>query len=278
MTIAPPPCEGLNLWTLSSARKVRNQGGTAHDAYRAIMGYQGTTRRPLKESEVWRAINRAFETDLAPVSVPKPAPPGWRKEKTAVATLRYEMESADLWERSPIRIDEGFSQLYCLRALFPDPQGLVCVGKSTFEFHTARIDQFRDLTQCAFIVPCYMTKRKGLTQDGKPSMHCLDNCGPRRFVVCDFDEPGADQHASIIWHLKDLAKLIMVVHSGKRSLHAWFQMPEDREPHFWEVALGFGADPALMRNRSSFVRMPQGTRDNGSRQLVFYFDEEGIKG
>lgn len=160
-----------------------------------------------------------------------------------------------------------------LKWLFPNPGGLVCVGKSTYEFHTARLDQFKDLTQCQFIVPCYMSKRKGLTQDGKESMHCLDNCGPRRFCVCDFDEPKSNDHPAIIWQLRKTFDLVMALSSGGKSLHAWFNVPEDEEEDFWAHAVPLGADPALMRNRSSFVRIPYGTRDNMARQMPIYFDQ-----
>ena len=46
----------------------------------------------------------------------------------------------------------------------------------------------------------------------------------------------------------------------------------DEEDDFWKQAVPLGADPALMRNRSSFVRMPHGMRDNGKRQSVLYLD------
>jgi hypothetical protein len=42
------------------------------------------------------------------------------------------------------------------------------------------------------------------------------------------------------------------------------------------VAVPMGADPALMRNRSSFVRIPYGTRDNGNPQMPLYFDQSKL--
>ena len=122
-----------------------------------------------------------------------------------------------------------------------------------------------------------MEKKHGLTQDGKPSMHCLDNCGPRRFCVCDFDEPASKDHPAIIWQLRKTFDLVMVLTSGGKSLHAWFWLEPDEEEDFWKAAVPVGADPALMRNRSSFVRLPYGTRDNGKRQEVIYFNQSKIK-
>lgn len=277
----PFPHDGINLHVISCARKCQLAGISAGEAEMKIMAFQGTTRRPLKTSEVKRAVERAYQTSL-------PDSPNFQKREKAKWVPAQTRQSAyrsvpkglaavDLWEASPDRIDEGMTQSIILDWLFPDKEALVCVGKSTYEFHTARLNQFKDLTQCQFIVPCYMEKKHGLTQDGKPSMHCLDNCGPRRFCVCDFDEPASKDHAAILWQLRKTFDLVMVVTSGSKSLHGWFWIEPDEEEDFWKAAVPVGADPALMRNRSSFVRLPYGTRDNGKRQEVIYFDQSKIK-
>lgn len=265
---------------LATARKCQLAGLAAWEAVREIMNFQGTARRPFKSGEVQRAVEKAYSTTLADAPVIRVKKETWQPIKTRQTNYRSGLRHVDkyhLWEASPWRIDDGVTQRMILDLLFPDPEGIVCVGKSAFSFHTARLAQFKDLTQCQFIVPCYMTKRTGITQDGKESMHCLDNCGPRRFCVCDFDEPRSSEHPSIIWHLRKLADLVMVLSSGGKSLHAWFSVPEDQEEPFWKAAIQCGADPALMRNRSSFVRIPFGTRDNGNIQTVVYFDPSKIK-
>ena len=280
MTLEPPPHDGVNLWCMASARKCQIAGMTTGEAEQQIMAFQGQTRRPLKGTEVRRAIEKAYATTLpdSPTYVKK-FQQKWEPSKTRPTNYganSRKVTVADLWDVSPWRMDGGTTQRMILDLLFPDPAGLVCVGKSAYEFHTARLDQFRDLTKCQFIVPCYMTKREGLTQDGKPSMHCLDNCGPRRFCVCDFDEPKSAEHPAIIWHLSKSFPLVMALSSGGKSLHAWFSIAEDDEEDFWDAAVPMGADPALKRNRSSFVRIPYGTRDNGAIQEVLYFDPSNI--
>ena len=280
MNIESPPTNGINQWMLSTARKCQLAGLAAWEAVREIMVYNGTARRPFKTNEVNRAVEKAYNTTLDTAPIARPKKDKWEPIRTRRTNYRKELKWVDryhLWESSPWRIDEGVTQRMILDLLFPDAEGLVCVGKSAFEFHTARLAQFKDLTQCQFIVPGYMSKKTGLTQDGKESMHCLDNCGPRRFCVCDLDDPPPDQHPAILWHLAKLADLVMVVSSGGKSLHGWFMMPEEREDQFWQAAIKSGADPALMRNRSSFVRIPFGTRDNGNIQTVVYFDPSKIK-
>ena len=277
MQLEPPPHDGINLWCLSSARKCQFMGMTPYEAESAILAFNGQTRRPLRQNEVRRAVERAYATVLPETTAHKPAKDKWEPMRTRKTNYRRTVTEREIWEASPWNIDHDLTQADVLRMLFPDPAGLVCVGKTAFEFYTARLAQFKNLQETQLIVPGYMTKKRGVTQDGKPSMHCLDNCGPRRFCVCDFDEPESGMHPTIIWHLRKLADLVMVVKSGGKSLHAWFSVAPDDEPDFWRAAIKCGADPALMRNRSSFVRMPMGTRNTGQRQGVLYFDPSKIK-
>ncbi|MFM7182995.1 MAG: hypothetical protein ACKO2G_16245, partial [Verrucomicrobiales bacterium] len=164
--------------------------------------------------------------------------------------------------------------------LFPDAGALLCIGKDARNFRTATIEEHgrEAMASAALIVPCYMTAREGVTQDGKPSAHAKSNTGERRFIVCDFDEPKPEDHPRIIRHLAKFRQLVCVVSSGGKSLHAWFPaLGEEADETFWKLAIFLGADPALMRNRSSFVRMPGGLRDNGNRQVVHYFDLAAAK-
>jgi hypothetical protein len=281
MDLENPPHDGINIWILASAGRCKFYGLTEHEAESRIMAFQGQTRRPIKRTEVTRAISKAYNSHFEPDKQYNPPPkPKWEPSQTRPTRYRGKTNGAteyDVWESSPTIIDDGVNQKMILEWLFPDSNGLVCVGKSAFEFHTARLDQFKDLTKCQFIVPCYMTSKHGMTQDGKKSMHCLDNCGERRYCVCDFDEPASVDHPAIIMQLKRVFDLVMVLNSGGKSAHAWFNVPASEEDDFWEAAIAMGADPALMRNRSSFVRIPFGTRDNGKEQRVLYFDHTKVE-
>jgi hypothetical protein len=289
MKIDSPPMHGVHTWCLTAARQCQLQGVDPAHAHSLISAFEPQLRRKFQPNEVRNAVEKAYSTTLPPrpedakfqKPLPKPAKASkpktsWDESRTNIMAKVHQVQPIDIWEASPVMIDDGFTQDFCLNALFPDPDGLICVGKSAMHFHTARIKDFRNLMDVAFIVPCYMTSKYGTTQAGKRSMHALDNCGPRRFCVCDFDEPSSDHHASIVWHLKQTYDLVMVLSSGGKSLHSWFNVPEDEEERFWKTAIPLGADPALMRNRSSFVRMPLGMRDNGARQGVFYFDPTAI--
>jgi hypothetical protein len=117
-----------------------------------------------------------------------------------------------------------------------------------------------------------MSAVTGWTKDGRTSKHTLANTGPRRFLVCEFDTGTADDHAALLLHLATLAPLVCAVHSGGKSLHGWFYvhgMADERIERFFRYAVSLGADPATW-TRSQFVRMPDGMRDNGKQQTVFF--------
>jgi hypothetical protein len=210
---------------------------------------------------------------------PEPAWPALNRERRAVI-IRDGYRLADLWEASPIRVDwTGSRTEAIIAALFPG-NPLLCCGKSSSEFATRTREKWRSkLAALPLIVPSPMTKRFGLTKDGKKSEHCLDNTGPRRFLVVEFDQGTLDEHAALLWHLAQYGPLTLAVFSGSKSLHGWFAVhdqAEDKLHAFMRYAVTIGADHATWV-RSQFVRMPDGTRENGKHQAVYYFDPAAIQ-
>jgi hypothetical protein len=92
-------------------------------------------------------------------------------------------------------------------------------------------------------------------------------------LVVEFDQGTFDEHAALLVHLAKLAPLVLVVHSGNKSLHGWFYcegQSEEKVVRFFQYAVSLGADQATW-TRCQLVRMPDGLRDNGKRQSVIYF-------
>jgi hypothetical protein len=129
-----------------------------------------------------------------------------------------------------------------------------------------------------FLTPSPMAAKYGPRKsDGRQSAHTLSNTGPRRFLVIDYDDnAGADIHASASMYLAQRYPLTLGLHSGGKSLHAWYYVagqPEEELRRFMAHACELGGDPAMW-TRSQFCRMPDGTRDNENRQTVYYFNPE----
>src|SRR5438105_4788019 len=129
----------------------------------------------------------------------------------------------DLWENSPTRFEDNRSHTEAIMDVLFPPDTLLCVGRSHSRFETAPRDKLRGrLHKMQFIVPNPMIARFGRTLSGKRSSHTLANTGSRRFIVAEFDTGTIDEQAAIIWHLAFQAPLSLVVHSGGKSLQAWF--------------------------------------------------------
>jgi hypothetical protein len=179
-----------------------------------------------------------------------------------------------LWEESPVRIEDNSTHTEdIIDALFPG-NPLLCCGASVHNIDTKPREAWRgQLAKLQFIVPSSMTAVTGRTQDGRESKRCLANVGPRRFLVVEFDGGTIDEQAKLIRQLAVYGPLSLVVHSGGKSLHAWFLVAGESEEKihaFFAYACRLGADPATY-NRAQMVRMPDGRRENGKRQAVFWF-------
>ncbi len=253
----------------------RKSAMDAGEAARHLQSYDGTLRRQLAKNEVERAVERAYSAKLdAPIKFERiPELPEWNSRETARLYRETGTTVQDLIDASPQQyLDLHPSEI--LKLLFPDPSGLLCIGFDKSTFATATLVEFEDLEKCQFITPAYMTAIHGETLEGKLSMHSKSNTGERRFIICDFDSPPSEEHAAIITHLDSFRPLAMALSSGGKSLHAWFPVSGSIEDDrlFWRLCIALGADPALFRNHSQFVRMPNGTRGNGKPQSVIYFN------
>jgi hypothetical protein len=129
-----------------------------------------------------------------------------------------------------------------------------------------------------YVVPSAALRRVGRKTDGKPSEHAKTNYGPRQHVVLESDrkELNKDIWAKLLLHLAEFAPLVMVVDTGGKSLHGWFDcegVPEAQVATFFNYAHQLGADPKMM-DIFQLARLPNGTRTGGARQSVIYWDSE----
>lgn len=116
-----------------------------------------------------------------------------------------------------------------------------------------------------FIVANPMTATIGRTQEGKLSARCLDIAtASRTYIVIEFDRGTPWEQAAILssLHTEDRVPLIMVVWSGGKSMHGWFdvrRLSEDEKQDFFGWACTLGADASLW-DPCKLVRMPGGRR------------------
>jgi hypothetical protein len=307
LSACPATGGGVHLWLFRMARVLHpffeDKGRMADLLAQASAG----CGREVPESEILAAIANSqacawqprgklgLGRDRQPVSRPvsletaSPSFSSWPQRNDeqieAVVAASDVAGLADLWEASPVRPDWEEPQTEeLIDRLFPG-NPLLCCGKHiNRDIGTGTREEWRgQLAVQQFIVPSPMTAEEGSKKSGTgTSVRCLDNTGPRRYLVIEFDQGTKDTHAVVLWHLARLAPLVMVVHSGGKSLHGWFACQGSSEAlqlRFMRYAVMLGADPATW-TRCQFVRMPDGLRRRpsafGVRQSVFYFNPNNL--
>ncbi len=281
---APPRAgEGVHAWLFRVARQLHAHL-PAGEIVTLLENLVANCGRHVPRNEIVSAVQNSLpcawqsKGNTAPVQSPTKWP-GVNKEQRE-AIVRDNGGLADLWELSKPRIeDNGQHTEEIIDRLFPG-NPLLCCGKSQSDFDTKPREDWRgELAQLQMIVPSPMSAIIGLTKDGEESQHTLANTGARRFLICEFDTGTADEQAALLLHLGTFAPLVCTVHSGGKSLHGWFYVhgqPEDKVLKFFRYAVSIGADHATW-TRSQFVRMPDGIRDNGKPQTVFFLNFKSME-
>ena len=201
--------------------------------------------------------------------------PRWPNAEPALiaAVLKGEGSVSQLETSSPVQEPWELTPAVILDRYFGE-NDIMSMGKTKTHTDTETRDWFRGREhEYQFVVPNPMSASCGTTQDGKPSKRCLDNSGPWVSQVIEFDHGTLDDQARL--HLKlqvQGAALRMVVYSGGKSLHGWYDVkhwPQDQFDRFRRDAAMLGADRALF-TACQFVRVPNALRDNGKIQKTVY--------
>lgn len=279
MLIAPPPAgEGVHGWLYRVARQLHAHLPAVEIVALLESRVQGCGRH-VSRKEITDAVQAAMLTawqpngNAAPVKAAAKWPSVNQEQRAAI--VRDNGGLADFWELSRPRIEDNEQHTDEIVDKLFSGNPLLCCGKSSQEFDTRPREDWRgELSMLALIVPSPMSAITGQTKDGKESKHTLANTGARRFLICEFDTGTTDEHAALLIHLAGYAPLVCAVHSGGKSLHGWFYVhgqPDAKVEKFFRYAVSLGADP-MTWTKSQFVRMPDGRRDNGNRQTVFFLN------
>ena len=288
LAACPAAGAGVHNWLFRVARVLHPFYADKHELAALIDSAALGCGREIPASEIAAAIANSAACAWTPGQKTAPASGSrWplRNEEQIEATVAASDVTGlvDLWEASPVRFDDAPATEAIVDALFPGNPLLCCGRKVNDHYGTGTRAEWRgQLADFQFIVPSPMTAEEGRTQDGKMSPRCLENTGPRRFLVIEFDRGATDTHAAVLWHLARMAPLVLAVHSGGKSLHGWFACAgadEETLLRFMRYAVSLGADPATW-TRCQFVRMPDGLRPRPAtwpvRQQVFHFNPHNL--
>jgi hypothetical protein len=282
--LASPPRrgQGLNLWFFRVTRVLHafRSPGDIIELLRAA-----THGEPLQHNEIERAVERSKALAWRPGGPPvehRPAHPKLEPERRARVIAQEACTLSQLIAASPEQFSaDGEPQTErVIDAMFPDSP-LLCVASNRWNAATRpRKTWGGHLARLPYMVPNPMRAKIGINQDGERSERCLDNVGPRRYLVIDQDQGYGteDEQVAVIKHLARCLRLVLVMHSGGKSLHAWFAaagVPEERIDQFFNLACHLGADPQMLVP-CQLARIPDGRRENGNRQRLIFFDPEAV--
>jgi hypothetical protein len=300
----PTAGDGVNRWLFSGALKLHRLKIEAEEIEELLEEATADCGRAMKPNEISRAVRNSAPGTL------KERP--WRRKwpqrnYEQIEAIGLEgVRLSELEQQSPVRLDPSENHAEgATDSLFPgDP--LLCAGPSSkFVLTRWRKEWSGFLSRQQFIVPSPMIKRKGRTQDGTLSARSLENVGPRKFLIIEFDFVETDENgratpaaamlrrlaargvsvldlcAALHAELAHVRPLALVVHSGGKSLHGWYpcggDAEEDNMHRFMRFAVSLGADPVTW-TRIQLVRMPDGVRENGKRQRILYFNPAVLNG
>jgi hypothetical protein len=309
--LATPPVagQGVHNWLFATACSLHEAGIGRAEKMTLLRDASHNVGRKVPDREISGAIIYAEKkarpttgfSDSSQIIFAPPEPAWPEPDYRRVYLMAKDGPGLyDLWEQSPVRFDDEETHVEeVIDALFPG-NPLLCVGKSNYQFATRRREIWRGhLENYPLIVPNPMLCVSGLTAEGKQSEHTKAATARRVYLVTEFDisryaRDGAtltkwahiidawellgitvaDACATIILLLAFSQPLVCVVHSGGKSLHAWFRVFNEPEPKlkaFMRSAVVLGADHATW-TASQFVRVPGGRRENGTRQVTYYLD------
>lgn len=257
---------------LAAARTFRPKDDRERDIERDLQCHWGTPRSVVRKGEKIKNPSSGKRSD------------SWPQVDDELA-LRFKEEDRG-WVKSPPEGQDTLDVLYDLYSSGnngPESDLLLCVGVSKYEAVTksyCEIEQVSErLSQLQFIVPHPMTQKEGLTEAVNLSQRAKESVGPRRFLVVEMDllsdESPVPESAQLgtLKYLSRLAPLTMVLRSGGKSLHGWFEVRECEEDHlrnFLSLACFYGADHAAF-TLNQLMRLPWGVRDNGKIQEVIHW-------
>jgi len=271
----PPEPGNRNVWLFTVAKRARRFA--SEKKVRALLlkvAAQWTDRDFAPEID--RAVNRAFNERSAQL-----------QQATAEHKLPWPVYNPAAWTRrltTPIPFPEkplDITTEQVIDRLFPG-NPLICAAQDTRSAITQEREAWRGKEAALqFIVANPMTAKTGFNQSGKPSHRCHDNATKRRrYLVIEFDRGEITQQAAILSSLStEWVPLILVIWSGSKSLHGWFDvqhLSQYQKHRFFRHAVFLGADPTLW-DPSKLVRMPGGRRDNGQTQQIFHFNPPGTQ-
>ena len=210
-------------------------------------GASKVTRRGLQSREIEKAIEYCYNQEVnGKRFVPDPKNPVGPDDDY----IRQVADEGDIQEF--LDTSKYKPQMHEILEHMYDDNDIVCMGEDVFSMKNDFVENWKhyteeDLQDFQYICPNPM---KSL-DDGRKEL----NVKERRYIIVESDHDylakNWDGQSSVIQRLTSILPLRMVVYSGNKSLHAWYDAREaDAESHLWrfeKMAIRLGADRSCLR-------------------------------
>lgn len=292
----PQSGHGVHYWLPGAARRLRNAGHDGSAVFAELKNAVANCGRNVPDIEIQNAVNLVFTTETTGKSRRRYNVGKLTEQKTysrsVVPKIKVDEKRKQQITQSGHSLDDliGMSPIFFSSSYSPKPEDYlkelfdedeyICVATNGPE--SAKTKTFSQwwghLSGCQLIVPSPMTAPTGKNKQGKITARSLSNTGKRRHIVIESDINSADEQAAILLHLDKFAPLVMAVSSGGKSIHGWFYFEghDHYARKFMAYAQSLGADGATLI-KCQLVRMPAGTRGDGTKQKVLYFNPITIR-
>jgi hypothetical protein len=282
---------GCHAALLGIANLGRLAGFSREQAARDLAAHVHGTRK-IADTEIWAAVNKAFNSNTPCLSTgaatPRPAVDG-TKLLNGVVKRGAAFHEAELWERSPVRIDwpPESGGIEVLRWLYsPDDRlfigarhdaGAGCV--LPVSEWVARFE--RGISIPEHIVPNPLSGKSGPTKEGKPSYRA-DSCVVQfRLATVEFDAMPREKQIQFWAGVK--LPVVALIDSGGKSIHGWIRIDAANadewtrrvEGELFDILRVVGVD-GTSKNEARLSRMPGHFRAEKKRwQRVLYLNPDG---
>lgn len=270
-----------HVWLLATANRARAAGVSREAAYDDLRA--AIPRKSPRD--VRCAIEKAYTGEFTPGAYPTIT----RRKKTVSGAFwrdvidRHPEPEAELWERSPVHLENPDDDTRLALERLYDPDDLLFIGEAKERgIPGANIRRAVDWLEHPgpwpeHIIVNPLTGEQAETKTGGLSYRCDAAVKARRFCVVEFDRHTIQQQAAFWCHaIARGVRVSLILHSGSKSLHAWIPCGYNEALPLFERFVVFGADPAT-RNPSRMSRTPGAWRaSTKKRQGLIYLNPEAL--
>lgn len=267
-----------NLLTL--VNKARIEGLTQQQTFDKIREATPTGGRTVPDSEIWDTVRKGFSTAYV-------APAKQLTQIEIDSNIQQVLGPKDTWPTAedillaPKNLHQSrqLTTKACLTALY-EPEDRVFIGSST-DYHKRFIQPVSKYTNKEvrtfgnYIIANPLSGNMHKCKDGvTESARCDAAVCKFKYCIVEFDTIPEDVQIAIYGKLK--LPIVMLVHSGGKSIHAWLRVDAVNHKE-WQAKVNdwynnifayIGADMSC-RNVSRLTRTPGAQRDDKEQTCLY---------